>query len=162
VISAVALITSNRSARALLYFCALPLAGQALLTPTGDQNPLTARFWLYWLLHASIILASLADLLIRRFHPKPSDLLTALTWDAGYLAVVVPVNILAGWNYGYLGDAKPDVVTGVDLFGPWPGRIALMAAAVACIQTAMYLPWWIWRLTRARRLAGGRAKRAEA
>jgi uncharacterized membrane protein YwaF len=70
------------------------------------------------------------------------------------VAAIVPINVLAGWNYGYLGNAKPDVATGIDLFGPWPGRVVLMVAAVACIQTAMYLPWWLWPRIRARRSKG--------
>jgi len=106
------------TARALLYFCALGLAVQAVITPTGNQSPETIRFWLYWLLHACILAASVYDITIGGFRPQGKDLRTTLIADFAYAAVIVPLNAITGWNYGYLGNDKPDVSTAVDLFGP--------------------------------------------
>jgi len=143
VIAALALIWRNSTARALLYFCALALAIQAIITPTGNQSPASLRFWLYWLLHACILAASIYDIAIVGFRPQLKDLRTALIADIAYVAVIVPLNIATGWNYGYLGNAKPDVATAVDLFGPWPARIVFMLLAVAGIQLLMYVPWGV-------------------
>ncbi len=141
VIAAVALITRDPTARALLYFCALGLALQAVVTPIGNQSPATLRFWLYWSLHACILAASAYDIIIREFRPQGKDLRIALIADFAYATVIVPLNVITGWNYGYLGNDKPDVSTAVDFLGPWPARIGFILLAVVGIQLVMYAPW---------------------
>jgi hypothetical integral membrane protein (TIGR02206 family) len=100
-VAAFALIKSTRTARALLYFCALGLASQAIITPTGNQDVATARFWLYWLLHGGILSASLYDILVRKFRPTATDLRLALALDALYVVVIVPLDLLTGWTNSF-------------------------------------------------------------
>jgi len=144
-ISAIALISSNRQSRALLYFCGLTLAGQAVATPTGNQSPEALRFWLYWLLHAGIISFSVFDLTVRGYKPHISDLRWVVFFDMAYAVLVTPLNIAFGWNYGYLGDHRPDAATAVDVLGPWPARIIIMVLVAVVLQMAMYLPWLVYR-----------------
>ena len=142
-ISSIALITSNKNARALLYFCAIPFAAQAIITPTGNQDPNTLRFWLYWLLHAGIISSSIFDLTLRGYRPTQKDFVRVLFVDTLYVVMITPFNILFDWNYGYLGASKPDTPTDLDLLGPWPERIGVMLLVAALLQCLMYLPWFI-------------------
>lgn len=145
-IAAIALFSSYRLPRAVLYFCGLTLAGQALLTPTGNQDPATLRFWLYWLLHAGIISVFLFDLTIRAYRPSFIDLRQVLYFDLAYAVLISPLNIAFNWNYGYLGNSKPDVPTIVDFLGPWPERILAMLLLAGLVQAAMYLPWMVVRI----------------
>jgi len=142
-VSAIAIATSNRMARTALYFCGVVLAGQAVVTPTGDQDPAQLRFWLYWMLHAGIIALSMLDLLVLQYRPKVRDYLQALGFDLAYATAIVPINIWFGWNYGYLGNDVPGVTTAISFLGPWPLRIATILLAAAVLQGLMLLPWLI-------------------
>ncbi len=147
--AAIAIGFAYRPARAVLYFCALALAGQAVLTPTGDQNPSTLRFWLYWTMHSGILAFSVMDLVVLRFRPTLKDYVLVVAIDIFYALVIVPTDIAFDWNYGYLGNKIPDTVTAVSLFGPWPLRIFVMLAAVIAIQGMFLVPWLLkHRMTR--------------
>jgi hypothetical integral membrane protein (TIGR02206 family) len=145
VIAALALIKPNRKTSALLYFCALAMAGQAIITPIGNQNPTILRFWLFWLLHAGIISASIYDIIVRKYHPIFKDFLFAIACLILYATIIVPIDIVFGWNYGYMGNSKPDTPTLIDTLGPWPQRLIWMFAIVVIIQLIMYLPWKLFK-----------------
>lgn len=144
-VASLALITENRTARAVLYFSALTMAGQAIYTPTGNQDPTTTRFWLYWFLHAGIISAFVFDLLARRFRPTTRDFSTVLLLTLIYAALIVPLNVAFEWNYGYLGNSKPDAPTALDVLGPWPQRIATLLLLAAALELVMYLPCLVFQ-----------------
>jgi hypothetical integral membrane protein (TIGR02206 family) len=143
--AAIAIALAVRPARAVLYFCAIALAGQAILTPTGNQDPATLRFWLYWSLHAGILALSFLDLTIIGFRPNLRDFLSVILIDVAYVAVIVPLDVFLNWNYGYLGDKVPDTLTAISLFGPWPRRIFLMVLTVIVLQGIFFLPWLLGR-----------------
>lgn len=142
VVSVLVLLTRNGKASSFLYFCALPLASQAILTPTGEQNPLLFRFWLFWLLHASIIVTFVYDLVVRKFSPSFKNYLQTIGFDLLYILIILPINILFNFNYGFIGNSAPDVPTMVDVFGEWPIRVVWMFLAVVLVQLVMYLPWY--------------------
>ena len=139
--AAIAVAFGFRPARAVLYFCALPLAGQAVLTPTGDQNPAALRFWLYWTMHAGILALSALDLIVLEFRPTLRDYISVVLMDALYAVVIIPIDILLGWNYGYLGDKVPDTLTAISILGPWPQRIFVILAVVIVLQGLLLIPW---------------------
>jgi len=141
IIASLSLVKANRKTSALLYFCALSLAGQAIITPNGNQDPATFRFWLFWLLHAGIISASIYDLVVRKYRPAFKDFLCAILCLVMYAAVILPVNIAFDWNYGFIGNSKPDVPTVIDTLGPWPLRLLWMFFLVVIVLFIMYLPW---------------------
>lgn len=133
------LLKPNRKLSAFLFFCAIPLTGQAIATPTGEQNILLIRFWLFWLLHAGIILASVYDIAVRGYRPNFKSYLFALLCSLLYVGTIFPINTVFGFNYGFIGNSSPDVPTMVDVFGPWPLRVLWMFLAVSLVQFFMYL-----------------------
>ncbi len=147
-VSAAALATNSRTARAILYFCAIPLAGQALVTPSGNQDPNTLRFWLYWLLHGGIIAFSIFDMAARHFQPTWADLRRVLILDVFYALIVTPANMAFNWNYGYLGNSLPASNSILDFLGPWPQRILVVLILVGTLQFLMFVPWIFYRLTK--------------
>lgn len=136
-IAGIVLIKPYRIGRAVLYLSALALTTQAIITPTGDQDPTQYRFWLYWALHAGIVACSLFDFAVLEYRPSLEDFLWVVAIDIAYALIVVPLNVILGWNYGYLGSSKPDVPTAIDLLGPWPQRIALILGLVITLQFLM-------------------------
>lgn len=144
VIAFFSLIKPTRKTSALLYFCGLILTGQAIISPTGNQNPITFRFWLFWFLHGGIITASIYDLVVRKYRPVFKDFLFVIVCDLLYVALISPPDIVFGWNYGFIGNVKPDTPTIIDALGPWPQRVIWMVGLVIIAQFIMYLPW-AWR-----------------
>lgn len=139
----ITLLTKNKKASTFLYFCAIPLASQAIITPTGEQNPLLFRFWLFWTLHASIIICSVYDIIIRKYRPTIKSYFFTLVCDIIYVIIILPINIIFNFNYGFIGNTSPDIPTLIDILGPWPLRVLWIFLAVAFIQFLMYLPWRI-------------------
>jgi uncharacterized membrane protein YwaF len=61
-----------------------------------------------------------------------------------YVLVVLPVDLVTGWNYGFVGPSSPEVPSIVDFLGPWPQRLALIVAISAGAMFLLYLPWlWV-------------------
>lgn len=139
------IIKPNQKTSALLYFCALALTTQAIITPTGDQDPTAFRFWLFWFLHGGIIAAAIFDLAVRSYRPVFKDYLFVVCCDLLYVAIILPLDIIMGWNYGFIGNIKPDTPTIIDVLGPWPQRLIWMIGLVFIVQLIMYLPWRWWK-----------------
>ncbi len=147
-IAPLAFLLGRRWLRALTYFWGLGLSTQAFLTPTVRAGPGSPEFWVFWTSHATILVLALCDLAVRGFRPTWRDYGTAVIAAAVYVLAILPINVLFGFNYGYLGDVKPSTATLLDLMGPWPQRVLVMAAIGALLMALMELPW---------QLAGGRS-----
>jgi len=136
-----ALLTRQRWLRTLLYFWGIGLCTQALITPGLTDPPTTIWFWAFWFQHGFIQLAVVYDLAVLRYRPAWRDYGFACAAAFAWAAVVLPLNLLLGANYGFLGDSKPETPSIVDLLGPWPGRLAIIVALVAAVMALLMLPW---------------------
>lgn len=144
-IAGVAMLTSTSVSRSILYFCGLALATQAFITPIGNQDPETARFWLFWALHIAIIGCAIFDIIVLGYRPTLKDFYICLGADILYVMIVLPINISFGWNYGYLGDSLPQTETIVGFLGAWPGRVLTMLLLAMVLQYCLLLPWQLTR-----------------
>ena len=127
--------------RTLLYFWGLGLSLQGVLTPVLDHGPDHVEFYLYWLVHMSIIGTAVYDLVARRYRPALRDCLLAIGWCAVWLGVVLVVDLSYGLNYGYVGNVTPEHPTVIHTLGPWPLRVYKMIVAVLALFVGMWLPW---------------------
>ncbi len=152
VVGPVAMWTSGRRARALLYFWGLGLSTQGLLTPLIERGPAHAAFWMTFLNHGAILTMAVYDLAVRRYRPSWRDLGFALALTLAYAACMFTLDAMLGWNYAYLGRATPGVPTVIEALGPWPGRAVAIMALGALAMTLLMLPW---RLVARRHAAGG-------
>lgn len=146
-IAALALITRARSLRAILYFWGIGLNTQAFITPLLQSGPAHFSFWAFWGLHFAIVSSAIYDLIVRRFRPTWRDYAIAVIASAAYLALVLPIDIAFGFNYGYVGNTKPHRATIIDALGPWPQRIAVISFLVCAVMALLMLPWQIARNT---------------
>ena len=126
--------------RAWLYFVGLGLCTQAFITPTLQEGPADARFWLFWGVHFMILFCPLHELIVRRWRPTWRAWRLAVTLSVAYLCVVLPINLLGGWNYAFIG-REMRAGTLIEVLGPWPGRVAIILALVIVMYTCMMLPW---------------------
>lgn len=146
--AAVLLITGWRWLRPLVYFWGIALCTQALITPALTEGPALYPFWFFWATHGLIVGTAVYDVFARGYRPDWRDYGIACAGAAIYVAVVLPLNLAYGWNYGFVGPSKPEVRTIVDVLGPWPERLALIFPVVALAMAILVLPWRIARKDR--------------
>src|SRR5262249_22189243 len=103
-IAALALLSGWRYARATLYFWTAALTVQAFIQPALTAGPSSLVFWAFWVAHTLIAACAVYDIVVLGYRPCWSDLGRALIVSAGYVALVVPINLWLGSNYGYLGN----------------------------------------------------------
>ena len=139
--AALLLITRWRPLRPFVYFWGLGLCTQALVTPALSEGPALYPFWFFWATHGLIVGVACYDLFALGYRPGWRDYGIACAAAAAYVALVLPLDIAFGWNYGFVGPDKPEVRTIVDVLGPWPQRLAAIAALVAAIMALLVLPW---------------------
>lgn len=140
-LAGVVLLLPRRPLRALLYFWGIGMSLQALLTPEIGFGPDTIWFWLFWMSHAAIVGIAVYDIAVRGYRPAWKDFQIAVGVGLVYLAIVFTINVMFGYNYGFVGDARPGEVSVIDFLGPWPQRVALMAALVIGVMALLMLPW---------------------
>lgn len=156
-IASAVLLTRHNTLRAVLYFWAFALCTQALITPSLKENIDSPIFWAFWFLHGFVMCTAIYDLAVRGFRPTWRDYRIACVAAALYVAVVLPVDMLLGANYGFLGPSKPLNPSIVDLLGPWPQRLAIIVPLAALAMLLVFLPWLM--VAKQARLAPSRAPR---
>lgn len=151
-IASAVLLTRNHTLRAVLYFWAFGLCTQALITPSLIEPPSSPVFWAFWFLHGFVMLVAVYDLAARGLRPHWREYRVACIAAATYVTVVLPIDLLLGANYGFLGKSRALHPSIVDLLGPWPQRLAIIVPLAALAMWVALLPWLLW--TGRRRLTG--------
>jgi hypothetical integral membrane protein (TIGR02206 family) len=147
-VDAIVLVRPRRTLRAVAYFCGVALCTQALSTPSLVEGPAQWPFWFFWATHAMIVAVPAYDIVARGFRPQWRDLGIACAAAIGYVALILPIDLATGWNYGFVGPSKPDVPTIVDLLGPWPERLTIIVAIAFAAMALLMLPWAAARAVR--------------
>ena len=142
VIAPLALFTLKRWLRATLYFWAFALTTQAFIQPALQFGPANPIFWWFWAQHTIILGYAAYDLAVLGFRPDWRDCGRACVSGAIYLAIVVPLDLWLGADYGYLGDLPPEKIPPfVAALGPWPARAVIVVALAAAAFVVAELPW---------------------
>jgi uncharacterized membrane protein YwaF len=84
-------------------------------------------------------------LLVHRYGPTWADWRFASLAVALYAALIIPIDLALGANYGFLGPSEPKRPTFIDLLGPWPARLPVILALVAGVMAALMIPWMVAR-----------------
>lgn len=145
-IASLVLLTRSNTPRAILYFWAFALCTQAMITPSLIDPPSSPVFWSFWFLHGFVMMIAIYDIVVCGFRPTWRDYRIACVASASYVAVVLPINLLLGANYGFVGKSKPLNPSIVDLLGPWPERLLIIVPLAALAMALMMLPWAIARV----------------
>jgi hypothetical integral membrane protein (TIGR02206 family) len=144
-IAPLALLTGWRWARATLYFWTAALTLQAFIQPALTAGPASLVFWAFWTAHTIIAACAVYDIGVLGFRPGWHDLGYALAVSAVYVALIVPLNLWLGSNYGYLGNpaAENEIPPFVRALGPWPQRAIILVVLAAFGFVVVLLPWRI-------------------
>ena len=144
-IASAVLLTGHHTLRAILYFWAFALCTQAIITPSLVEPPTSPVFWAFWFLHGFVMLSAIYDIAVHKFRPTWRDYGIACAASATYVAVVLPVDLLLGANYGFLGKSTALHPSIVDLLGPWPQRLLIIVPLAALAMLVAMMPWVIVR-----------------
>jgi len=139
--AAILLVTRWNFLRPIVYFWGFALSTQALVTPSLTEGPAIYPFWFFWTTHGMIVGVALYEVLARGYRPTLRDYGFACCAAGMYVALVLPLDLAFGWNYGFVGRGKPEVQTIVDVLGPWPERLTVIVALVAGAMALLLLPW---------------------
>lgn len=140
-VAAAVLLTNTAWLRGLLYFWATVFTLQAFLTPVLQQGPATPDFWLFWAAHFGIEAAAVYDVVVRKFRPTFVDAMRCYVISVLYGVVILILDLLTGWDYGFVGPNKPSTPTLLDALGPFPLRILWMMLITAVGFALAWLPW---------------------
>ena len=140
-VAALAIWQPGRLRSALLHFWGLGFSVQAILTPELQHGPAYVDFWTFWLPHANLTGAALYALAADGYRPRWADARLAFYGALLYLALVLPFDLLSGFNYGYVGPAMPGNASLIDFLGPWPWRVVVMTLLTAFVFALLAAPW---------------------
>jgi len=132
-----AIATSWRPARAITFLWGWSLCIFAFVMPVITAGPWYILFWSYFGGHGAIVLAAAYDAVARQYRPTRADLRSALVALVIYVLTIVPINMLLGVNYGYLGKVDGDIRP-IEMLGPWPWRIPVLMLIAATLATLLY------------------------
>jgi uncharacterized membrane protein YwaF len=105
----------------------------------------TYPLWFFWSTHGMIVGVACYDIAARGYRPGWRDFGLASLAAAFYVMFVLPIDLVTGWNYGFVGPSRPDVPSIVDLLGPWPRRLVAIVAIAAGVMFALLVPWLLAR-----------------
>jgi hypothetical integral membrane protein (TIGR02206 family) len=132
-----ALLGRWRFPRTLLYFWGLGLSLFAFLLPVLREGPDHLAFWLFWIGHLQILGSAVYMVAIGLYRPRPRDVAIAFGTTCLYVALILPVDIALGVDYGAVGPGE----SAAAILGPWPGRVVLMVVLEGLLFLLLWAPW---------------------
>lgn len=126
------------------WFWAVGGTAQALLTPNlpvGFPHP---GYLMFFVTHGTLVLSAFYATLVWGYRPRPVSVLKAWGWLNVYALAVTPVNLLLDTNYLYLRH-KPEGVSVLDLFGPWPWYLGVLELLALGVFALCHLPFALQR-----------------
>ena len=142
-VAPLALLTLNRWVRATLYFWSFTLTLQAFIQPLLNDGPALLSFWAFWAGHTIIMASAIYDVAVLGFRPDWRDVGRVIAVSLAYVAVVTPINLELGTNYGFIGNPPPgkNIPPFIDAMGPWPRRALIVMGLAAIGFVVALLPW---------------------
>jgi hypothetical integral membrane protein (TIGR02206 family) len=145
IVAPLALLMLNRWFRATLYFWSFALTLQAFVQPMLSIGPAHLSFWAFWAGHTIIMASAVYDVAVLDFRPDWRDVWRVLIVSLAYVAVVTPINLELGTNYGFIGNPPPDKTLPpfINALGPWPWRAVIVMGLATIGFFLALLPWRI-------------------
>lgn len=148
IIIPVALITRAGWAVAVAYFWGLTLNLMALLTPDLNYSfSPPVEYGMFWFSHIAAFIAPVILVWGLGLRPTWRGFGFTYLFTVFWAVVASAVNLVTEANYGYLRHAPPGG-SPLDLMGPWPVYLFVLAAVVALVWALFTWPWTSERLIR--------------
>lgn len=140
VICALSLWIPSRPLRSVAYYCVLCATLQGLITPSVSHDFPTWTYFSFFLSHGVTVITAFYLPLSLGWKPARWDFLWAFLIGNIYLAIVHPLNIMMGTNYGFTITTPPSGSV-LDLLGPWPWYLLGMQIPALLLMLLLTLPF---------------------
>lgn len=121
----------ERLVHALVVYWGLGLSAWAFFTPALEDGPAKLRFWLFWLVHWQILVASL--LAVFAFDVRPSWANFRRTTLVTFVAFLIATAVNVRLNSNYFFSGRHDTSSPVALLGDWPFRLVWLVLIVVAV-----------------------------
>ncbi|HWU32009.1 MAG TPA: TIGR02206 family membrane protein [Marmoricola sp.] len=144
-VAVIALWTRSPRATAFVYYVALTLSIQAILTPSLELSFPSPRFFGFWILHFLVVWAAVYLTWGTGFRPTWRLYRFTCAVTLVWAAVAYSFNLVLSTNFGYLNH-KPSSASLLDLLGPWPWYLLVGGSIIALVWAlVLTLPWELRR-----------------
>jgi hypothetical integral membrane protein (TIGR02206 family) len=141
VAAAYALWSQRHWAFVLTYYWGLVLSTQALISPALESPDFpNYEFIAFWAVHLLVVWAAIYLTWGRGMRPRWRDYRFVVVVTAGWAAITLTFNSIAGTNYGFL-NRKPSTASLLDVLGPWPVYILTASTLILITWALMTWPW---------------------
>jgi hypothetical integral membrane protein (TIGR02206 family) len=137
-----AAFTRKQLASEIAYFWGFGGTLQAVLTPELFEGFPSWEFIQFFWSHGVILLTIVYLVSARDFRPRPRSVLRMMLAVNLYLVIAGTLDLVFGWNYGYLmrPPAQPSLL---DYLGPWPWYLLSLELVAVVTFWLLALPWTV-------------------
>ncbi|PKA04190.1 TIGR02206 family membrane protein, partial [Leptospira ellisii] len=116
IVAAIALYSHNRTFAELSYFWVMSGSVNGVLTPDLSVSFPHPYFFIFFIAHSGLVIASLYVVFGLRLEPRPGSVFRTFCYSQIYFVSAFVLDFLLGANYGYMR-AKPSGGSALDLLG---------------------------------------------
>lgn len=139
-LAALALFYPGINKAELLWFWGLSGTLQALITPDLAKDFPDPSYLLFFAAHCGIVIAAFVLVFGLRYYPRRGSAIRCWLYSQLYFWPVLIINLMTGWNYGYLRE-KPRAGSLLDLLGEWPLYLVWMQVLALLFFLLLELPF---------------------
>ena len=110
------------------------------MTPSTCYDFPNLAYFVYFQLHSAVVIAAIYLPLGLGWRPRQGAVLRVWYWGLAYLALAGLVDWLAGANYAFL--REPAEGSLMEVLGPWPWYIGVMALLALALFIVLAIPFW--------------------
>src|ERR1051325_5749776 len=144
VVVIVAMWTGSQRWFEVAYFWGIGGTLQAVLTPNLRYGFPDWRFISFFTSHCAIIVGVIFLMLTRQYRPYPMSIVRVWLWSEFYFVVTLAVDIVTGFNYGFLLH-KPEAFSILSFLSDWWPLYALQMHGVALLFfLVLYAPFAVF------------------
>jgi hypothetical integral membrane protein (TIGR02206 family) len=124
----------------MFYYLIIAGTLQAVLTPDLNQGPPHYEYYVYFIMHVTLIWIPVYVVMVYKFIPNLRDMVNAFLFTNVYMVFTLIINRLIGSNYLYTSH-KPPNGSILDLFGEWPWYLVCAEGIGIVLFLIAYLPF---------------------
>jgi hypothetical integral membrane protein (TIGR02206 family) len=136
----IALVRPTQLFAEMAYFWGFGGTLMAVITPDVAQGFPSWRFIHFFWGHGITLLSIVFIIAAPGFRPRRRSVLRMMGMVNLYGLAALALDLLFGWNYGYLRH-KPAGASLFDYLGPWPWYLLSLEGLALAIFMLLYLPW---------------------
>ncbi|AOP35464.1 hypothetical protein A0128_17445 [Leptospira tipperaryensis] len=141
IVTSIALLTHNRTFAELSYFWVMSGSINGVITPDLQVTFPHIYFFIFFIAHSGLVIASLYIVFGLRLEPRPWAVLRTFLYSQIFFASAFAIDYLLDGNYGYMM-AKPSAGSALDLLGEWPYYLIQMQMIGLGFFFVLYMPFY--------------------